>query len=226
MTFRLISYLKENGYRPYKPRTKLECAVTQFVYILKGSKRIYLHSNHNPNYYLKRYNVWADRGTISHLPLPVAKALDFETTDVPNKEIRLYYKTGKLESTVKDTLEQELKILTNKVTFRPKTVSVSVIRVPTDPKYYRVIKYSGTKSKVSALYEFYARSLELSKYKGLVNNVPYFEWCNRNKTAIFNKDFIIHDVVVDVDPMVGMYELAKYALETTDVRLNQYMPTF
>lgn len=226
MSFKLISYLKENGFKSYKPRTKLEHEIVQFVYILKGSKKIYIHSSYNPNYYLKRYNTWTGRGTSKHLPLPVSKALGFETTESPNKEIRLYYIAGKLDPKVKETLEKEVTTLTNKVTFRPTTVNVAVIRVPKDPKFYRVIKYSGNKNKVAALYEFHTRSSDLADYKGPVNNVPYFEWCRRNKNAIVNKEYIVEDIAIEVEPLVGMLKLAEYALSTTDLRLNQYMPTF
>ena len=225
---RTLAFLNESGFTKYKVGVKLEDSPTLFIYMVKGTKKVCLHESFNPNYYLKKWRVWTRTGNETRLPRAVARELPCLLTEAElTRHVQLFYVQGKYDKDlIKHTLLNGDGLLHQKLVERNSTVNVAAVRVTGDPGWYRVIKYSGEKSIASALQELQTRSLERITSKGKFNNIPYLEWCKRNKEAIELRDFHITHISLDTKPMQAMFDLAKYALDTEDHYLNLYMPVF
>lgn len=221
----LVSYLEELGFTKVTRELRLKDVPTWFIFRVTGTDNLYIHRSINPKYYLKKYRMWLNQGTIKNLPKPVGRVVDFDKPIHRRVSLHCIQSDVDMEAIQKD-LSRQYTFLEQKVYVRPDITSVMVVRVLADPGYYRIIKYSLPKTRDYALKEFRDRSLGLIEVPSSTRNKRYLEWSRRNVKDIRNMSFEIIDVCVDEEPMIAMGKLAQYVMSTTDTSVNLFMPVF
>ena len=221
----LVSYLEEHGFTKVTRELRLKDVPTWFIFRVTGTDNLYIHRSINPKYYLKKYRMWLNKGTLKNIPTPVGRLIDF------NKPIRRRLSLHCIQSDIdmdciKEELSKTYTFIEQKVYVRPDTTSVMIVRIPSDPTFYRIIKYSSAKTRDYAINELRDRSINLISIPGKPRNKLYHEWCLRHKKDILSLNFDIIDLSIHDKPMIAMSKLANYVMHTPDTSINLFMPVF
>lgn len=221
----LVSYLEDHGFTKVTQKTRLQDLPAWFIFRVTGTDYLYVYRSIGPVYFLKKYRMWLNRGTLKNLPKPVGRLVDF------NKPIHRRVSLHCIQSDIDmDDIKEELSksyiLLGQKEYSRPDATSVMIVRTVSDPHYYRIVKYTRPKLREYAINELRDRAMNLINFKSVVRNGEFYRWCVRNREDIENLKFDIIDLCVEEDPIMAMKMTADYILGCKDHRVNLFTSRF
>lgn len=196
---KIKALLETNDFKLYDRSVILESVPTVFVYVLRASKDVYVHTSYNPRYYIRKYRAWLTNGVTERLSANIQRILPFTKTKYPEEHVELYYSQTCNDI---DYIHRAIKRITNimerAAINTEANTNVIEVRVAEDPNYYYLIRYSTNRGMAAAIAQFTQRSLDNVGNYPVSKSKQYVAWCKRNGEAIKKKNYTIKPIATDV----------------------------